>query len=531
MARKASGNRKSNRKGSKNKARMAKQGRQGMRRQMRKGMRHRLGANKGSAGKAPQSKSTKSSHAMNSIKVSAAMAMTGSAMASRHSGHGGAGFGADEETHIEQEMAYMPLYDQMDNDDDTLQHHLDILSIEGLDSVMGSFATYARLKGRYDDDWIDRLNHLYTTIILIIFTIIVSTKQYVGEPIHCWCPVEFTDAMVDYTNNVCWVSNTYFVKFDNEVPRYDYIKRETEIGYYQWVPMILLLQALLFKIPCILWRLLTASAGVNLDKIVTLATETQYISPEEREKTITHIVRYLTRWLENTVEHRSGCFIRMRQAISNFCCILCGKSYGNYLVTMYMFVKLLYMTNVIVQLFILSKFFGTSYLYGFEMMGKISRGEDLKESPRFPLVTMCDFGIRQLQNVQQFSVQCVLPINLYNEKIFMFVWLWLLAVSVLNMANFLVWTIIMIFRQHRIRYMKKFLKVNDFYKSEFDKKMALKFCEEYLRQDGIFVLRLVGKNANEVLVSELIVQLWHHFRGKPIFKHATNPNSENDTIV
>jgi len=42
-----------------------------------------------------------------------------------------------------------------------------------LDSVLGSFATYARLKGRYDDDWIDRLNHLYTTIIFIIFTIVV----------------------------------------------------------------------------------------------------------------------------------------------------------------------------------------------------------------------------------------------------------------------------------------------------------------------------------------------------------------------
>ena len=111
-----------------------------------------------------------------------------------------------------------------------------------LDSVLGSFATYARLKGRYDDDWIDRLNHLYTTIVFIIFTIVVSTKQYVGEPIHCWCPAEFTDAMVDYTNNVCWVSNTYFVHFDDDIPKHDYMKRETEIGYYQWVPMILLFQ-------------------------------------------------------------------------------------------------------------------------------------------------------------------------------------------------------------------------------------------------------------------------------------------------
>jgi len=190
------------------------------------------------------------------------------------------------------------------------------------------------------------------------------------------------------------------------------------------------------------------------------------------------------------------------------------------------------MTNAVGQLFILNEFLGTNYnAYGFEVMGKLSRGEDFEESPRFPRVTMCDFSIRQLRNVQQYSVQCVLPINLFNEKIFMFVWFWLVAVSVLSTANFLIWAYIMIFRQHRIRYMKKFLRVNDCYKSEIDKKMAVKFCEQYLRQDGIFVLRLVGKNANDVLVSELIVQLWHYYRNKPLFKHATNQISDDNSNV
>jgi hypothetical protein len=190
------------------------------------------------------------------------------------------------------------------------------------------------------------------------------------------------------------------------------------------------------------------------------------------------------------------------------------------------------MTNAVGQLFILNEFLGTNYnAYGFEIMGKLSRGEDFEESPRFPRVTMCDFNIRQLNNVQKYSVQCVLPINLFNEKIFMFIWFWLVAVSVLSTANFLIWAYIMIFRQHRIRYMKKFLRVNDCYKSELDKKMAVKFCEQYLRQDGIFVLRLVGKNANDVLVSELIVQLWHYYRNKPLFKHATNQISDDNSNV
>ena len=121
--RRSGGNRKS---GSKGAAKKNRQG--GMRRNMRKGMRQfdRKGA---------VQKNRHQGHGvgskMSNLKLGAAMATTAGAMSGRHGGVGQGGFGANEESQVEQELAYMSVYDHMDDDGDTLQHHLDILSIEG----------------------------------------------------------------------------------------------------------------------------------------------------------------------------------------------------------------------------------------------------------------------------------------------------------------------------------------------------------------------------------------------------------------
>jgi len=50
-----------------------------------------------------------------------------------------------------------------------------------------------RLHSRYDDDLVDRLHHRYTVAFLALSAVLVTTTQYIGTPIHCWCPAYFTD--------------------------------------------------------------------------------------------------------------------------------------------------------------------------------------------------------------------------------------------------------------------------------------------------------------------------------------------------
>jgi len=71
-----------------------------------------------------------------------------------------------------------------------------------MDGVISAAARVAKVHLRNDDDLVDRMHHRYTVLFLVIFTAVVSTTQYVGDPISCWCPAYFTENHVDYTNKV-----------------------------------------------------------------------------------------------------------------------------------------------------------------------------------------------------------------------------------------------------------------------------------------------------------------------------------------
>jgi hypothetical protein len=68
-------------------------------------------------------------------------------------------------------------------------------------------------------------------------------------------------------------------------------------------------------------------------------------------------------------------------------------------------------------------------------MGDILSGQEWQDSPHFPRVTMCDLSIRVLGQTHRHTIQCVIMINMFNEKIYLFLWWWMLFVAVITTTN------------------------------------------------------------------------------------------------
>ena len=380
-----------------------------------------------------------------------------------------------------------------------------------MDRLLKALFQIQEFKLKVDDDFVDRLNRQYTPAMFVLFTMLVSIKQYVGEPINCWCPAQFTPSHMDYANTVCWVSDTYYVPFDTVLPQPE--EPRTMISYYQWIPLILLFQATLFFFPYVLWRFLNMRSGVSLGAVIEAALACQRaVYAETREKTIRYMVSQIDAYLLTHRSYKKGYCARLKSMISQYCCLYCGKLYGNYLTFCYLFIKMLYIVNSIGQLFMLDMFLGMNneyHLYGLLVLTRFINGQDWKFSHRFPRVTLCDFKIRQQANVHRYTVQCVLPINLFNEKIFIFIWFWLFFIAISTVSSFIHWCGKVMLLPLQVNYVKRQLKGIDFIKR--DNKTARKFTETYLRRDGLLIVRLVGKNAGDMVAAELLHGLWTNY--------------------
>ncbi|KAL4127160.1 hypothetical protein QTP88_011358 [Uroleucon formosanum] len=352
--------------------------------------------------------------------------------------------------------------------------------------VFGSVRGLLKLDAVCIDNNIFRLHYKVTVIVLATFSVIVTTRQYVGDPIDCLVHDMPTHIMDSY----CWVHSTFTV--NNKVHARigkdavqpgvgPYVEGKDEVTYhkyYQWVCFVLFFQAVCFYIPRYLWKTLE---GGRIQALVA-NLRVVMLDKEQKSKSISQLVEY---FIDNLHTH-------------------------NIYLMWYYICEMLNFVNVFTQMTFLNYFFeGEFGLYGldvfrFTAMDPRERGDPM--SRIFPKVAKCTFEqYGSSGTIQKVDGLCLLPLNVLNEKIYVFLWFWFLFIAVLSSFSLVYRTAVVISSKFRFLLLRK--------KSRLSPRNKLIAINEQFNIGDWFILCQIGKNCDAVIFNELISNLANHFNG------------------
>ncbi|UJR09212.1 hypothetical protein I4U23_013460 [Adineta vaga] len=366
--------------------------------------------------------------------------------------------------------------------------------------------------GRNDDDVFDRYSHRWTVILLGFFAIVLSTKQFVGNPIECIPPADFGGPHQTYVDNYCWIHYTYSIDENTALTR-NFVRgggNSRTTPYYIWVPYILTIAALCTYLPAWLWHIVGHRATFDIPAMINQVAKTNLNDTEEREKTLTILAKHYEkahRYSKSKVHSTDNLFKRFLSA----CMFFAG---GGALTGIYFLTKVLYLINAIGQFFLINYYLQIDYWsYGQKVIYTIVNGRDWLENKFiFPRIVYCDFTIRYLgDNNLNYTIQCALPVNLYNERIFAFYWFWLIFLTVATFYGIIIWFGNMSYRGRR-SFLKRHLRTNlELELTDADRHLFNGFVDRHLGGDGILFLRLISKNTNPVVAGELLGIMWKRY--------------------
>jgi len=350
------------------------------------------------------------------------------------------------------------------------------------------------------EGFVSRMHYRWTCLLIMAMCLMVTCPEWIGAEgtyIDCMHGNSIPDGVI---NNYCWIKGTFSVPrhYENEdkvgwdvsqvgVGPYNPAKESHDIevkAYYQWVPFVLFLQGLMFYIPHLMYKALEDGKMKNL---IGALSRFQLCKEKRCDGAST-----LAKYLAETRGEYNGYSIR----------IFLGHS--------------LYLVNVIGQIFFTNYFLGHNFFdYGhlafmtfFETQGD---GEASVMSRVFPRVTKCTFHkYGPSGNIQRHDAQCILPINIINEKIYVFLWFWFILLTVLTSLDLIHHFCLIWFESVRLVILKRKLRRSPKYKVEKLHIDIPLICRHLEHGDWILYYHLL-RNMDSITYAEWLAALTETF--------------------
>ncbi|XP_075244827.1 innexin unc-9-like isoform X2 [Convolutriloba macropyga] len=371
----------------------------------------------------------------------------------------------------------------------------------------------------------DRLNFYYSTYFFLYLALTTTFTGYVGDPLDCWTPEYYTSQWIQFVDNICWMKSTYYIPINVSVEAGREEELEFEIKYYQWIPIIFAALAVLFYIPNFFWNNIVHTT-INLNSYVQVLTEGDAaIDCEERGIVANLMAKTLHHYFQNRIdfqprkELKGFKYIKKKLAENPLFFWLFREDYGEFLAPCYLLIKVTYIGIALFTMFFLNQMVGPGfYTFGIDVASNFLAKSDWKSiaSKNFPKVTLCDIEIRQIGQPKIQTVQCVLTINLFNEKIFTIVWFWMLFLLFSTTSSLLWWfykvELIYVRANKILFYLKTAEDYQQYQEVKINDPVFQYFVREYLKADGAFILEIIEANSNAAFCSDLMMEMWHQYR-------------------
>lgn len=337
-----------------------------------------------------------------------------------------------------------------------------------------------KLEDVQTDNNVFRLHYKLTTLILCVFSLIVTSRQYIGNPIECVVRGVPSDVM----NSYCWIYSTFTLpnqigaRIGTDVAHpgvAPYVDGEDKVHYhkyYQWVCFILFFQAVAFYFPRFMWK--TWENGRI--KSLVLELDSQIIEEDIKNFHKKQLVNYFT---TNMHGHN---FYAMRFFLCEF----------------------VNFVNVVAQMYLTDYFLdGEFSTYGYDVFKFSEMKPELRDDPMsrvFPKVSKCTFQkFGPSGSIIKIDGLCLLTLNIVNEKIFVFLWFWFMFVAILSGLNLVYRAAVVLIPTLRLHLLSA--------KSRLTSRCALEKIIKKCKIGDWFVLYQLGKNINPLIFKELLSEL------------------------
>ena len=159
------------------------------------------------------------------------------------------------------------------------------------------------------------------------------------------------------------------------------------------------------------------------------------------------------------------------------------------------------------QMFLMDVFLNGVFLtYGIEVISFAGRDQENRIDPMiyiFPTMTKCIFHkFGRSGDIERHDAMCILPLNIVNEKIYIFLWFWMLLLLALTFLV-IIFRFFIIFSP-RLRAYMLYLRYRHI------KKECVNIIIKKTKMGDWFLLYMLGQNIDSVVFKELI----HEFAKK-----------------